>query len=170
MVRQPWFLLSCSHRHTHTLCSALSSRQCDRRHAHALHPVLAPQSPQSLGSLCKAVVNTCIQRHQETSKELCAGADDEDEVDHDDRMDEEILRVEVPAVALRSQLDNIKTLTIGSGNCTATVGTAPIEDWKPCCDEEAHIARTHSLVKHFECWACEAFKAPQTRILRCPTW
>ena len=96
---------------TRALRSALSNRQCDRRYAHGSSSSVA----QYLGSLRKATVNKLknITSSAELTRELCAGADDEDEVDHDMRRDEEISgpaaaevpRVQVPA-AVASELSS----------------------------------------------------------------
>ena len=83
-------------------------------------------------------------------RDLCAGADDEDEVDHDVRLDGErpaaaagVRRVEMPAAVTpeltarqRHDIDNwLRKLHRQFGH------SAPIEDWKKCCDEEVHIQR-----------------------------
>ena len=89
---------------SHTSRSALYSRQCDRRHAHAPSSSVA----QFSGSLCKATVNKPMKTTSsgELYRDLCAGADAEDVLDHDMRLDAEIPgpaaaaevpRVEIPA-------------------------------------------------------------------------
>ena len=84
-VRQPCFLLTFSH----TLRSALSSRQCGRRRAYAQSTSVA----QCPGSLCKARVNKPMvtASPEELCRELCSGTVDEDEVDLDMGLDDEIL-------------------------------------------------------------------------------
>ena len=58
----------------------------------------------------------------ELHRELCAGADDQDEVDHDMRLGEENpgpgAAAKVPRVQMPAAVAPELTLTTGSGNCT----------------------------------------------------
>ena len=139
--------------HTHTLRGALSSRQCDRRHAHAT-PSSVAHYP---GSLCKAIVNKL---------------DDEGEVDHNMRPDEKILhwlglRKSLVWRCLRqwhlsSQLDNVTTLFTGS-KLHRQFEHCPNRRLEDRLRRRGTHPTTLSSVKHFKCQACEEFKAPQTR-------
>ena len=57
-----------------------------------MHTAISTSVAQCLGSLCKAIGNKLMQTasSEELYRELCAGAVEEDEVDHDMRLDDEI--------------------------------------------------------------------------------